>query len=568
MYNKSILKELYMPFSLSKNSINEFHKEILKRYEKRPFLYFVDDEPISYGEYGVLVRGLRLKMAESGLKKADAVILLGPASPNWAIAFMSIMSAGYVVVPVMEDFPATDINHIIKDSGAAAAFIAPSYKDRDDFPALKNMIQFSLDDFDILDKGKKLKKRPAKTAFTDDSGYAAYDVDEEGCYPVESSDVAELLYTSGTTGHSKAVMLTHNNLVSNLYLGTDLIDDCFDEDGILLSLLPMAHSFGSTSAFLSTMYKGPRICFLKRKPTPEYLQVVFQKVQPTILGGVPLIFEKIFQKKIVPLIESKKALKWAVGHSSLARKAFYKLAGKGVLNYFGGKLKCIIIGGANFSTQVETFMVEGKIPYVLGYGLSETSPLLTFSSLKDARFGSVGKAVLDTDLRISNPDSEGTGDIEAKGPQIMKGYYRLPDETAAVFTEDGWFKTGDRGIVDKDGYLFIRGRSKNVIIGSSGENIYPEVIETILASYSLVEESIVYLDNDQLTALVYPDQEQLAAFSTIDDQNFLDEMETIRKDLNQKLPAYSRIVNFKYRKEEFEKTPTRKIKRGLYIEGY
>lgn len=557
-----------MPFNLSNNSINEFHNEIIKRYEKRPFLYFVDDEPISYGEYGEFVRELRLKMIESGLKKADAVILLGPASPNWAIAFMSIMSAGLVVVPVMEDFPAADINHIIKDSGAAAAFIAPSYKGRDDFPSLKDMKLFSLDDLSILEKGKRLKKRPAKSAFTDDLGYAAYDADEEGCYPVESSDVAELLYTSGTTGHSKAVMLTHNNLVSNLYLGTDLIDDCFDEDGILLSLLPMAHSFGSTSAFLSTMYKGPRICFLKRKPTPEYLQVVFQKVQPTILGGVPLIFEKIFQKKIVPLIESKRVLKWAVEHSSLARKAFYKIAGKGVLDYFGGKLKCIIIGGANFSTQVETFMVEGKIPYVLGYGLSETSPLLTFSSLKDARFGSVGKAVLHTDLRISNPDNDGTGDIEVKGPQIMKGYYKQPEETAAVFTEDGWFKTGDRGIVDEDGYLFIRGRSKNVIIGSSGENIYPEVIETILVSYSMVEESIVYLEDDQLTALVYPDQEQLAAFTSIDDQKFLDEMETIRKDLNQKLPVSSRIISFKYRTEEFEKTPTRKIKRGLYIEGY
>ncbi|MBF9015543.1 MULTISPECIES: AMP-binding protein [unclassified Oceanispirochaeta] len=557
-----------MPFKLTKNTIEEFHKEILNKYEKRPFLYFVDDEPITYGEYGVRVEKLRQKMANSGLLKADAVILLGPASPNWAIAFMSIMSAGLVVVPVMEDFPATDMDHIIKDSGAAAAFIAPSYKKKEGFPSLKDMLLFSLDDLEVLDKGKKIKNRPAITAFSDDNGYVDYKADEYGCYPVEPSDVAELLYTSGTTGHSKAVMLTHNNLVTNLYLGTDLIDDCFDEQGILLSLLPMAHSFGSTSAFLSTMYKGPRICFLKRKPTPEYLQIVFQKVRPTILGGVPLIFEKIFQKKITPLIESKKVLKWAIEHSSLARKGFYRVAGKGVLDYFGGKLKCIIIGGANFSTQVETFMVEGKIPYVLGYGLSETSPLITFSSLQDARFGSVGKAVLDTELRITNPDSDGTGDIEVKGPQIMKGYYRLPEETAAVFTDDGFFKTGDRGFVDDDGYLFIRGRSKNVIIGSSGENIYPEVIEIILASYSLVEESIVYLDDDKLTALVYPDQENLSVYSSTEDQNFLDEMEQIRKDLNQKLPVSSRIVNFKYRTEAFEKTPTKKIKRGLYIEGY
>lgn len=557
-----------MPFDLRKNTINEFHEEIIRRYEARPFLYFVDDQPISYGEYGRRVLDLRLKMSESGLKKADAVVLLGPASPNWAIAFMSVMSAGYVVVPVMEDFPASDINHIIEDSAAAAAFIAPDYRNRKGFSALKGKMLFSLDDLQLLDQGTAAERNSTDSEFTEDKKWIERVADERGCYPTEPSDVAELLYTSGTTGHSKAVMLTHNNLVTNLYLGTDLIDDCFDDQAILLSLLPMAHSFGSTSAFLSTMYKGPRICFLKRKPTPEYLQIVFKKVQPTILGGVPLIFEKIFQKKITPLIESKKPLKWAIDHSSLVRKAFYRVAAKGVMDYFGGKLKCIIIGGANFSTQVETFMVEGKIPYVLGYGLSETSPLLTFSSLPDARFASVGQAVKDTQLRIVNPDSRGIGDIEVRGPQVMKGYYRQPEETAAVFTEDGWFKTGDRGILDDDGYLFIRGRSKNVIIGSSGENIYPEVIETMLSSYGLIEESIVYLEKDQLTALIYPDQQLIEAYASLEDQAFLDEMDEIRRDLNQKLPAASRIVRFEFRSEAFEKTPTRKIKRGLYLKDY
>ncbi|MDC7232338.1 MAG: AMP-binding protein [Spirochaetales bacterium] len=556
-----------MPFKLKKNTINEFHNEVIKKYENRPFLYFVDDEPISYGEYGEKVQELRLRLADCGLKKSDPVIILGPASPHWAISFMSIMSAGYVAVPVMEDFPAADINHIIEDSGAAAAFIAPAYKSKEGFSALDSRMLFSLDDLQLMEKGPS-PNRVGPSDFTDNPDYASLDADESGCFPVDPSDVAELLYTSGTTGHSKAVMLTHNNLVTNLYLGTDLIDDCFDEDGILMSLLPMAHSFGSTSAFLSTMYKGPRICFLKRKPTPEYLQTVFQKVKPTVLGGVPLIFEKIYQKKIMPLVESKKALKWAVENLPPVRKLFYRVAGKGVLKYFGGRLKCIIIGGATFSKQVETFMVEGKIPYVLGYGLSETSPLLTFSSLPEARFGSVGKAVGGTDLRISNPDSDGTGDIEVRGPQVMKGYYRQPEETASVFTEDGWFKTGDRGVVDPEGYLYIRGRSKNVIVGSSGENIYPEVIETMLSTSSMIEETIVYLDGDQLTAMVYPDQEHLAVYGSTDQADFLDAMDAVRTEINKSLPAASRIVKFEYRDEAFEKTPTKKIKRGLYIEGY
>ncbi|MDA3956508.1 AMP-binding protein [Oceanispirochaeta sp.] len=559
-----------MPFLLKINTINEFHKEAVKRYEKRPFLYFVDDEPISYKEYGQQVAELRRKLVQQDLKKADAIVLLGPASPNWAISFMAVMSAGFVVVPVMEEFPDLDIDHIIENSGCAAVILAPPYVGKESLPALKNRTLISMDDFSIIKQGEQIKRDQHINPFTDRSDTLSLQADDQGCYPTDPSDVAELLYTSGTTGFSKAVMLTHNNLVTNLYEGTDLIDECFDENAILLSLLPLAHSFGSTSAFLSTMYKGPRICFLKRKPTPEYLQIVFQKVKPTILGGVPLIFEKIFQKKIVPLIESKSLLKKATTMSPLLRKGFYRIAGKSVMNYFGGRIKCIIIGGANFSEQVETFMKEARIPYLLGYGLSETSPLLTFSSLKESRFGSVGKAVRNTKIRISHCDESGIGDIEVLGPQVMKGYFRKEEETATVFCPDGWFKTGDRGILDGDGFLYIKGRSKNVIVRSSGENIYPEVIEIMLSSTLLIEESIVYLDDQQLSALIYPDQDLFFRDYDGDCQNeqLLKDMDALINQLNQKLPLFSRISKFEIQKSAFEKTATRKIKRGLYLSNY
>ncbi|QEN07360.1 AMP-forming long-chain acyl-CoA synthetase [Oceanispirochaeta crateris] len=559
-----------MPFNLKKNTINEFHKEVIRKYEKRPFLYFVDDEPISYAEYGQKVTELRKKLVSLGLKKADSVVLLGPASPNWAISFMSVMSAGFVVVPIMEDFPDNDINHIIEDSNCVAAILAPSYVEKNRLSSLSDKILLSMDDFAVLNELTLHHDESSLTPFTDHCAYLTLEADDQGCYATEPEDVAELLYTSGTTGFSKAVMLTHNNLVTNLYEGTDLIDECFDENAILMSLLPLAHSFGSTSAFLSTMYKGPRICFLKRKPTPEYLQTVFKKVKPTILGGVPLIFEKIFQKKIVPVIESKKFLKKAIQFSPLLRKGFYKVAGKSVMNYFGGHIKCIIIGGANFSEQVETFMRDAKIPYLLGYGLSETSPLLTFSTLKESRFGSVGKAVRNTKIRITHRDASGIGDIEVTGPQVMKGYYGKEDETAEVFSSDGWFKTGDRGILDDDGFLYIKGRSKNVIIGSSGENIYPEVIEILLSSTLLIEESIVFLEDQQLKALVYPDQDLFFSQYAGDSQNsqFQKDMDDLIKDINRKLPLSSRLTKFEIQKTPFEKTPTRKIKRGLYISDY
>lgn len=546
-----------MPFQLKKNTIKNFHNRTIECYTDRDSLYFVDESPITYKKYDERVISLRKKLLDSGLKKGDRVALLGQASPNWAISYMAVMTAGLVSVPIMEDFPITDINHIILDSGARCCLIDPAIQKRGELNSLEKISLLSLHDFSEIQKLSLPYNREDAEIFLSKPDTCDMVPGEDYSFECDSSDVAELLYTSGTTGHSKAVLLTHNNLVTNLYEGTDLIDACFDENSILMSLLPMAHAYGSTSAFLSIVYKGSRICFLKRKPTPEYLQKVFASTRPTILGGVPLIFEKIYQKKILPIINSNKGSKFLIS-IPLFRKIFYRIVGKSILKYFGGQLRCIIIGGANFSSSVETFMNEAKIPYVLGYGLTETSPLLTFSSLKEARFGSVGKAVSHTSLRISNKDEKGIGDIEAIGPQIMKGYYKKPEENAAVFTDDGWFKTGDRGFVDSDGYLFIKGRSKNVIIGNSGENIYPEVIETLLSGYPDIEEALVLQKNKQLQALIYLGESKILE----------DKLEEIRIDLNKRLPSASRIHNFVIQKEPFIKTPTRKIKRAFYVEGY
>ncbi|OQY33769.1 MAG: hypothetical protein B6241_06875 [Spirochaetaceae bacterium 4572_59] len=546
-----------MPFQLKRNTIKDFHNKTIECYADRDSLYFVDESPITYKEYDNKVVALRKKLLESGLKKGDRVALLGQASPNWAISYMAVMSAGLVSVPIMEDFPITDINHIIQDSAARCCLIDPAIQKRGELDSLENILLLSLNDFSEMQKLSLPYNREDAEIFLSKPDSYNMIPGEDYSFECASTDVAELLYTSGTTGYSKAVLLTHNNLVTNLYEGTDLIDVCFDENSILMSLLPMAHAYGSTSAYLSIVYKGSRICFLKRKPTPEYLQRVFASIRPTILGGVPLIFEKIYQKKILPIINSNKASKFLIS-IPLFRKIFYRIVGKSILKYFGGQLKCIIIGGANFSSTVETFMNEAKIPYVLGYGLTETSPLLTFSSLSEARFGSVGKAVSDTSLRITNKDEKGIGDIEATGPQIMKGYYRKPEETAAVFTDDGWFKTGDRGFVDSEGYLFIKGRSKNVIIGNSGENIYPEVIETLLGGYPDIEESLVLQKDHKLQALLYLGESEITE----------DKLENIRIELNKRLPSASRIHHFIIQKEPFIKTPTRKIKRTFYVEDY
>lgn len=563
-----------MKFGLTQYTLDHFFNKVLEKYPNRPSLAWVGETPFTYREFGQKVTALKNTLTQLGVKKKEKFLLLGSSSPNWAIAFMALTTMGVVAVPVLEDFPEADIDHIILHAEATGIFISGHIYENlnlSNLGGLKTII--NLNDFSMLATNsksslwKQLMEFPEKLLKSFDKTGSDKDSDV-----IEEEDIAEILYTSGTTGHSKGVMLTHKNLVSNLFEGPDLIQ-VINEKSVVLSILPLAHAFGSTSAFLSIIRHGASIHYLRKPPSPKILLEAMQTVRPTIMGAVPLVFEKIYHKQVVPTIAKSGMLKM-LSKTALTKRLLYKIIGKKIYKLLGGRLACVIIGGASFSPEVETFMRQGGIPYCCGYGLSECSPLVTFSSMKTQKFGSPGHAITDVSIKIADPDPiSGIGEICVKGPNVMKGYYKNEEATKKCFTKDGWFITGDKGYLDNDGFLFITGRSKNVIIGPSGENIYPEVIEAKLEESIFVEETIVYQADNQLVARIYPNysyieslKEQMSDTAIASD--ILAILENIKREVNAKLPSFSKIAKVIEQTSPFIKTPTNKIKRAEYIAGY
>jgi long-chain acyl-CoA synthetase len=563
-------------FGLTNYTLDEFFNKVIDKYPSRPALALVGEEPFTYAEFGARVTSLKIKLEQLGVRKKDKIILLGSSSPNWATAFMAITTMGAIAVPVLEEFPEADIDHIILHSEATGMFISESIFESinlNNIPVMKFIIK--LNNFSLL-SGLPKQKTSFWQQLLDFSEKIIKSFEkpekEDSDEPIREDDIAEILYTSGTTGHSKGVMLTHRNLVSNLFEGPDLIG-VINERSVILSILPLAHAFGSTSAFLSIIRCGASIYYLNKTPSPKVLIDAMQQVRPTIMGAVPLVFEKIYHKQVVPLIAKSRMLR-LLSKNKTTKKMLYKIVGRKILKLLGGNLDCVIIGGASFSPEVETFMQAGGIPYCCGYGLSECSPLVTFSSMESQKMGSPGHAITDVSIKIIDPDPRtGIGEICIKGPNVMKGYYKNEEETKKSFTSDGWFISGDKGYLDKDGYLFITGRSKNVIVGPSGENIYPEVIEAKLEESIFVEETIVYMSDKQLVARVYPNYSYIESLKDEKNENeiamdILAVLERIRIEVNEKLPSFSKLSKIIEQTSPFIKTPTNKIKRAEYIAGY
>ncbi|GAB4434163.1 MAG: long-chain fatty acid--CoA ligase [Anaerolineae bacterium] len=568
-----IMSEFIEP---QKYTMDALFGEVVKQHGHRPALAFVGEQPFTYAEFGEKVAALQAQMEQYGLKKGDKVVLLGPNSPNWAVAYMAVTTFGTVAVPVMDEFPESDVEHTLGHSEAKAIFIDEGLFKSLNLPSLEQMlVVFNLKDFSLLNEPpqsetllkqvqhlpEKIKKATGQMPVVDPGGAA-----------IHEDDLAEILYTSGTTGHSKGVMLTHKNLVSNTLAGAQVIGGLSPES-VLLGILPLAHAFGCTSAFLTVVYSGGSIYFLSRKPSPKVLMSAMQQVRPTLLGAVPLVFEKIYHKQVVPQIAKNPVLRRAVKVAPL-RKLLYKVIGKRVKEALGGRLDTVVIGGAGLAPEVETFMREGGLPYLVGYGMSECAPLITASTTQNNRYGSCGYAIRDVQVEIFEPNPEtGTGEILVKGPNVMQGYFKNEAETRKVFTNDGWLITGDRGYLDADGYLYIKGRSKNVIIGPSGENIYPEIIEDKLKGSPYVEEALVYELDGKIVARVYPDYLYIEGVVKGKDEAVLAAeitrlLEQVRVETNAQLPSFSKIQEIIEQRMPFLKTPTNKIKRAEYIPNY
>ncbi len=557
-----------------KTLLHLFNRSITK-FGNFPCLSFIDEYPLTYFELRDRVHQLIDELKKNDISKGDRVAILGENSPNWGIAYLAITTMGAVAVPILPNFHQTEVHHIIRSSGAKLLFCTRKLSNKAEEPNIGNLktIIF-LDEFEIkplsyktdfiqaiirrgvrdLNKIKKAARQLLRPLASD----------------VAEDDLAVIIYTSGTTGHSKGVMLTHKNIVSNILSITSLIE-LLPEDRFL-SILPLSHSYESTIGFVLPFANGCSIYYLPEAPTASNLIPAMQKVRPTYLASVPLIMEKIYKKRILTEI-NKKAITRLLYRTTFGRKQLNRIAGKKLYQTFGGALKLIVFGGAPLAPEVETFMIEAKFPYACGYGLTETAPLLT-GSIDKVKFQSPGRPIPEVEIKIIDPDPvTKIGEIYAKGPNIMKGYYNDPERTAEVLSEAGWLKTGDRGYLDDEGYIFIKGRSKNLILGPSGENIYPEEIEQILNESQYVLESLVYEKNRQIVARVFLDYEIL-------DRQFKAEklseteihrriaglLENIKKEVNAKVSDFSRIHRIVEQHEPFEKTPTQKIKRFLYIE--
>lgn len=559
--------------NLAKLTIAEMFRNSVEKWPNRPSLSWADEKPYTFHQLSERVEEVSSFLKQKGIIPGDRIAILSENSPNWGISYFSIVTMGAIVVPILPEFHENEIAHILRHSGAKAIFVSSRYfaKIEDRKSELLQTI-ILIDDFSIIppettkvslknfvNSGKKefAKIKNSALQFT---GLKSSSVEED--------DVAAIVYTSGTTGHSKGVMLTHKNLIFNA-LDTLNIQNMTHQDK-MLSVLPLPHTYEGTVGFILPFMCGTSIYYLKKPPTASVLLPAMQKIQPTMILTVPLIMEKIFKAKIHPALNKSPFSRFLYAIPAI-RKVLHKVAGNKLMKSFGGKIHFFGIGGALLCPEVERFMCEAKFPYAIGYGLTETSPLIAGCTPSLSRYRSTGFILPGIDCKLLNKNEKtGEGEIVVKSDSVMKGYYKDPERTAEVFTEDGYFKTGDLGVI-KDKYLYIKGRLKNVIVGPSGENIYPEELEAAINENDMVLESLVYDEDKKIISRIHLDYEALEQSSGKQSNNdavMRRKVETllneIRKNVNSKVSSFSKLNKVIEQTEPFERTPTKKIKRYLY----
>ena len=537
----------------------------VEKYADKTSIVFAGEKNYTYREMGVDVEFLAEMLLEMGVSKGDKVAILSANMPNWGKVFFAISLVGAVVVPILPDFHTKEIHTIIEHSESKFLFISEGlYNGISDETTelLSGMVM--MDNFAIIPKGtpsSHLKLLESSLPLVV-SKYEDVEVDEE--------DLASIIYTSGTTGSSKGVMLTHKNLVWTARQSRTLQE--INSDDRFLSILPLSHTLENTVGFLLPIMYGASVHYLHKPPVASVLMPAFKQVKPTIMLSVPLIIEKVYKAKVLPEFR-KNALMRALSSFGPTRKVLHKVAVKKLAESFGGQIRFFGIGGSKLDVAVERFLFEGGFPYAIGYGLTETAPLLAGAVGNTCAVGSTGVAMEGVTLRIADPDPKtGEGEIQAKGENVMKGYYKAPELTKEVFTKDGWFRTGDRGVFDRNNRLFIKGRIKTMIVGSSGENIYPEEIESVINKMRFVLESLVVEKKGKLVAMIHLNMEEVEEqfqylksearqYITTRSEEILQE---IHKKVNQEVNKFSRISQVVLQPMPFERTPTKKIKRFLY----
>ncbi len=548
---------------LQENLVEAFTKSFRANWDRVAFSDF-EGPTYTYGDVVNRILRLHYIFTEFGLKPGDKVALVGRNSSHWAITYLATVTYGAVIVPILPDFTSDEIHHIVNHSDSQLLFVSDQIFDQTDESRMHNLkAVLALSDFHLCHcRTPEAREIVEKSATGYVETYHAILSRRDLKFPeVPNEALCAICYTSGTTGFSKGVMLAHNSLVANVRFFIDNLD--LTANNRVVSFLPLAHAFGCAFEFIAPVVVGCHITFIEKVPTPKVLMAAFAEVKPRLITSVPLIIEKIYRTRIKPKIETPRMqtlLKLPlVGH--LVRKKILKQ----VSEVFGGAFQEIVVGGAALNREVEDFFRGIGFPLANGYGMTECGPLISYTVVADnPPVGSVGKVLRYLECRIvkEDPDQD-IGEVQVRGENVMYGYYKDEEATREAIDDDGWLHTGDLGHFDDKGFLYLTGRSKNMILSASGQNIYPEEIEAKLNNLHCVTESLILDDAGKLTALVYPDMEMVDE-QGIGEEQLAEIMEQNRQILNEQLAAYSAVARIKILFEEFEKTPTKKIKRRLY----
>ena len=512
------------------------------------------------------IEKLHIVFENSGLMPGDKVALCGRNSSHWAVAFLAVLTYGAVAVPIQHEFTPDQIYNIVNHSDSKLLFVGDVVAttiDADQMPSLEGVVY--LPDFSlVVSRSEKLTYAREHLNEMFGHKYPKYFRKEHVNYYKEQSpdELALINYTSGTTGFSKGVMLPYRALWGNLDFVLDGLGPHIKSGSNIVSILPMAHMYGMSFEFFFEFLHGCHIFYLTRVPSPAIIAQAFSEVKPAVIIAVPLVIEKIIRKKVFPKIQNNR-MRLLLNMPVLNRKVNQKICEQ-VKNAFGGRFYEIIIGGAAFNQEVEQFLKRINFPYTVGYGATECAPIICYADYHDFVPGSCGKPVVHMEVRIDSEDPENVpGEILARGLNVMLGYYKNEEATRQTLDKDGWYHTGDLGTMDANGNVFIKGRSKNMLLSANGQNIYPEEIEDKLNSMALVNESIVIQQGDKLVGLVHPDYDEAKGMRLTND-DIVAVMEQNRQELNAEMPAYSKLSTIKIQEEEFEKTPKKSIKRYLY----
>lgn len=547
-------------------SYNELiEKSIVSNWEKDALTDF-KGATLQYHDVARKIEKLHIIFESSGVQKGDKIALCGRNSSSWAVAFLATLTYGAVAVPILHEFTADQIHNIVNHSEAKLLFVGDyvaTVIDQTKMPQLEGIIY--LPDYSlVISRTDKLTYAREHLNELFGKKYPKYFREEHVSYYKEQSpdELALINYTSGTTGFSKGVMVPYRALWSNYDFAMTVLGKIIKKGDNVISILPMAHMYGMAFEFMFEFIFGCHVFYLTRVPSPAIIAAAFAEVKPAIIIAVPLVIEKIIRKKVFPKIQNNR-MRLLLNMPVVNKKVNQKICDQ-VVKAFGGNFYEIIVGGAAFNQEVEQFLKRIGFPYTVGYGATECAPIICYADYHDFAPGSCGKPVVHMEVKIDSPDPENVpGEILARGLNVMLGYYKNEEATAQTLDSEGWYHTGDLGTMDADGNVYIKGRSKNMLLGANGQNIYPEEIEDRLNSMAMVNECVVVQRGEKLVGLVYPDFDE-AATMRLNESDLEGIMEQNRQELNSTQPAYCKLAAIEIVKEEFEKTPKKSIKRYLY----